>query len=135
MRALLGRIFLGLGFSSSSLKICLATPFWLVEFLLKKSVVTLMGFPCMWFVAFPLWLLVFFSFYLIFVGLISMCLAVFLLGFISHGILCASSTRVSVSFSILGKLLAINSSNIFSDPFSLFSFWSPITANVVPEVS
>ena len=48
--------------------------------------------------------------------------------------------RVAISFPMLGKFSTINSSNIFSGPFSLSSFWDPYNVNVVafnlvPEVS
>ena len=65
-------------------------------------------------------LLIFFSLYLIFVSLINMRLSVLLLGFILYGI-CASWTWVTLSFPILGKFLAITSSNIFSGPFPFSS--------------
>ena len=56
---------------------------------------------------------------LIFVSFITMCLGVFLLGFILPGSLYASRTWLTISFPILGKFSAIISSNIFSDAFSL----------------
>ena len=45
-----------------------------------------------------------------------------------------------VSFSRLGNFSAIMSSNMFSAPFSLFSFWDPCNVNisaldVVSEIS
>ena len=43
-----------------------------------------------------------------------MCLGVFLLGFILYGILCASWTWLTISFSMLGKFSTIISSKIFS---------------------
>ena len=43
------------------------------------------------------------SLYLVCVNLISMCLGVFLLGFILYGTLCASWTWLAISFSMLGK--------------------------------
>ena len=66
---------------------------------------------------------------LIYVSLITM----FLLGFILPGTLCVSSTWLT-------KFSAIISSNVFSGPFSLFSFWDPYNVNVgafyvVPEIS
>ena len=78
--------------------------------------------------------------FMIFANLITVCLGVFLLGFILYGTHCASWTWVAISFPVLGKFLTIISSNIFSGPLSLFSFWDPYTANVVafhvvPEVS
>ena len=80
-----------------------------------------------------------FYLYLIFVSLINMCLSVFLLRFIVYGTLSASWTWLTISFPILGKFLTIISSNIFSSPFSFFSFfWYHYNSNVgafyvVPE--
>ena len=51
---------------------------------------------------------------LIFVSLITVCLGAFLLGFILPGTLCTSWTWLTISFSMLRKLSAIISSNIFS---------------------
>ena len=62
-------------------------------------------------VIFPLVLLIFYL-SLIFVSLITMCLSVFLLGFILPGTLCASWTWLIISFPMLGKFSAIISSNI-----------------------
>ena len=62
-----------------------------------------------------------FSLSLIFATLITMCLGVFLLGFIVYGTLCASWTWLAISFPMLGKFSTIMSSNIFSGPFSLSS--------------
>ena len=61
MRSLLGRVILVVGFSPSALYICPATPFWLAEFLLKDQLLTLWGFPCVLFVAFPLYVISCFS--------------------------------------------------------------------------
>ena len=72
----------------------------------------------MLFVIFPLLLLMFYLWSLIFIRLITMCLDVLLPGFILPGILCASWTWLTVSFPMFGKFLAIISSNIFSGPFS-----------------
>ena len=58
---------------------------------------------------------------LMFVILISMCLGVFLLGFILFGTFCASWSWLTISFPILEKFSAIISSNIFLGPFSLSS--------------
>ena len=60
---------------------------------------------------------------LMFNNLIMICLSVCLFGFILFGPLSASWTWVSISFTMLGKSLAIISSNMFSVPFS-FSFSS-----------
>ena len=54
---------------------------------------------------------------LVFVSLISMCLGMFLLGFILYGTLCASCTWLTISFSMLGKFTTIIASKIFSYPF------------------
>ena len=62
-----------------------------------------------------------FSLSLIFVNLITVCLGMFLLGFILPGTLCSFWTWVAISFPMLGKFSTIVSSNIFSDPFSLSS--------------
>ena len=62
-----------------------------------------------------------FSWSLIFANLITMCLRVFLLGFILYGTRCGSWTWVTISFPMLGKFSAIISSNIFYGPFSLSS--------------
>ena len=71
-----------------------------------------------------------FSLSLIFVSLITVCLGMFLLGFILPGTLCTSWTWVAISFLMLGKFSTIISSNIFSGPFSLFYFWDLYNANV-----
>ena len=54
---------------------------------------------------------------LVFVSFISMCLGMFLFGFILYGTLCASWTWSAISFSVLGKFSAIISSKTFSYPF------------------
>ena len=59
---------------------------------------------------------------LIFVNFISMCLGIFLLGFIMYGTLCASWTSLIISFSMLGKFSTIIPSKIFSYPFFFSSF-------------
>ena len=59
---------------------------------------------------------------LIFVNFISMCLGIFLLGFILYETLCASWTRSTIFFSFLGKFSTIISSKIFSYPFFFSSF-------------
>ena len=75
-------------------------------------------------------LLLIFSLSLIFVRLITMCLGVFLLGFILLGTVCASWTWLIISFPTLGKFSANIYSNIFQVFFSLFSFWDPYNANI-----
>ena len=51
---LLGRVFLDVGSSLSSLGIYHAIPFWLVEFLLRNQLIAWWEFPFMLFVVFPL---------------------------------------------------------------------------------
>ena len=58
---------------------------------------------------------------LVLVSLISMCLGMFLLGFILYGTLHAPWTRVTISFSMSGKFSTIISSKVFSYPFFFFS--------------
>jgi len=76
-----------------------------------------MGFPLYVTCCFSLAAFNILSLFLVFVSLISMCLGVFLLGFILYGILCASWTWLTVSFSMLGKFSTIISSKVFSYPF------------------
>ena len=69
---------------------------------------------------------------LVFVSLISMCLGVFLPGFILYGILYASWTWLIISFSMLGKFSTIISSKIFLYPFFFSSSsGTPITRMLV----
>ena len=106
----------------------------------EKSAVNLMGVPLYVICYFSLVAFNDFSLSLIFVDLITMCLGVFLLGFILPGTLCTSWTWMAISFPTLGKFSTIISSSIFLGPFSLLSFWDSYnenvgTFNVVPEVS
>ena len=80
-----------------------------------------MGFPLYVICCFSLVAFNIFSLYSIFVSLITVCLAVFLLASILPGAPCASVTWVTVSFSMVGKFLTMISSYIFSDPFSFSS--------------
>ena len=83
-------------------------------------------------VAFFFLLLVFFlCVLLVFVSLISVCLGMFLLGFILYGILCASWTWLTISFSMLGKFSTIISLKIFSYPF----FFSPSSSSAAAAKS
>ena len=105
----------------------------------EKSAVNLMGVPLYVICHFSRVAFHNFSFSLIFVSLITVCLSVFLLGFFLPWTLFASWTWVAISFPMLGKFSTIISSNIFL-VLSLFSFWDPYNANVgvfnvVPEVS
>ena len=104
----------------------------------ERSAVNLIGYPfyvicCFSLAAFNIFLCICFD------TLINMCLAMFLLGFIMYGNLCASCIWLSISFPLLGKFSTIISSKIFSVPSFLF-FWDPYnlnvgTYNVVPQVS
>ena len=85
----------------------------------EKSADDLMGVP--FYVTCNFYLIAFnmLSSSLIFVSLITMCLGVFLLGFILPGTFCASQTWLTFSFPVLRKFSAVISSNIFSGLFSL----------------
>ena len=87
----------------------------------EKSAVNPMGVPLYIICHFSLAAFNNFSLSLIFASLITMCLDMFLLGFILPGTLCASWTWVGFSFSALGKCSTIIFSNIFSVPFCLSS--------------
>ena len=90
----------------------------------------------MLFVAFTLWLLICFSFSLIFVCLMSVCLTVVLFGFILFGILCYSSQfsssllNISCNFSIYASILfpwiifAITTLNFFGGRLPILSAFS-----------
>jgi len=83
----------------------------------ERLAVKLMGFPlyvtcCFSIVAFNI-----LSLCLFFVSLISVCLGLFLFGFILYGTLCASWTWLTIPFSMLGKFSTLISSKIFSYPF------------------
>ena len=120
-KSLAGYIFLVVGSSFSSLGTYHAIPFWPVDVLWRNMLITLMGFPLyvICHVSFVVFNNLFLS--LIFVSLITVCLDVFLLGFILPGALCASWTWFTLSFRMLGEFSAIMSSNICSGPFSLSS--------------
>ena len=100
-----------------------------------------MGFPLYVTCCFSLSAFNILSLCLAFVSLISMCLGVFLLGFILYGTLCPSWTWLTISFSMLGKFSTIITSNFFSYPFLfLFFFLDPYNLNIdafdiVPEMS
>ena len=59
-RAMMGRVFLLVGSSLSSLRICHAIPFWLVEFLSKNQLIAWWEFPCTLFVIILLLFLIFY---------------------------------------------------------------------------
>ena len=83
----------------------------------EKSAYNLMVIPLYVICCFSLVVFNIFNLGLIFFSLINMCLGSFLLGFILYRPVCISSTLVTVSFYILGKLLVIIFS--FSQSFSL----------------
>ena len=86
----------------------------------ERSAVKHMGFPLYVICCFSLAAFNILSLCLVFVSLISMCLGIFLLGFILCGTLYTSWSLLIISFSILGKISTLISSKIFSQPF-LFS--------------
>ena len=118
MRVLLGRVFLVVSSSFSSLYIsCHSLLACTVS--VEKSADNLMRVPlyviCHFsFVAFHI-----LSLSLIFVSLITMCLGMFLLVFILLGTLCAFWIWLTIFSPRLGKFSAIIYLNIFSGPFSL----------------
>ena len=73
------------GSSLSSLGIYYAISFWLVEFLLRNNLVSYGISLVCYLPFFSLLLLIFYLSLLVFVSLITMCLSVFLPGFILHG--------------------------------------------------
>ena len=136
MKVFLGRVFLVVGSSFSSLRVCCIIPFWFVDFLLRNQLIMLWEFPCVC-LFFPLVAFNNLSLSLIFVTLITVCLGMFFLGFILTGPLSVSQTWLTISFPLLGMFSAITSSSIFSGPFSVFSFYNANIGvfNVVPDVS
>ena len=84
----------------------------------ERSAVKCMGFPLYVTCCFSLAVFNILSLCLVFVSLISMCLGMFLRGFILYGTLCASWTWFIISFSMLEKFSTIISSKIFY-PFLL----------------
>ena len=104
----------------------------------ERSTVKHMGFPlyvtcCFSFAAFNI-----LSLCLTFVSLISMCLGVFLLGFILYGTLCLLEL-IDYLFFLVGEIFNYDLLKIFSYPFSSLLLWmfnSDVGAfGTVPEVS
>ena len=91
----------------------------------ERSAVKHMVFSLYFTCCFPLAAFNILSLCLVFVSLISMCLGIFLLGFILYGILCTSWTWLMSSFS-MGKFSTIVTSKIFSYPFFFSSYVIPI---------
>ena len=83
----------------------------------ERSAVKRMGFPLNVTCCFSLATFNILSSCLIFASLISMCLGIFLLGFILYGTFCASWIWLTISFSMLEKFSAIISSKTFSYSF------------------
>ena len=117
MRVLLG--ILGCRFSSSLTLYISCHSLLACRVFIEKSADSLMGVPLYVICCFSLVAFNILSLSLIFVNLITVCLTVFLLGFILPRTLYASWTCLSISFPMLGKFSALISSNIFSGPFSL----------------
>ena len=121
MRVFLGRVFLFVGSSLSSLGIYDVLPFWLVEFLLRNWLITLWVVPYMLFVFFLLLLLILYLcvwFLSVQLHCILVCSS---LGLSCLALFWASWICLTISFPTLGKFSAITSSDMFSSPFSLFS--------------
>ena len=110
---LLGRVFLFVGSSFSSLYKYHVIPFWFVDFLLKNQLIAWWEFLCMLFVVF-LFAFNILSLSSIFVNLLSLCL------WSSLSLLCLGLYTSFVSFPRLEKLSAI-SPDIFLVIFSLSS--------------
>jgi len=72
-----------------------------------------------------------FSWCLVFVSLVSMCLDVFLLGLIQYGTLCASWNWLTISFSMLGKCSTIISSKFSHTFFFSSSSGTPVIRMLV----
>jgi len=89
----------------------------------ERSAIILMGIPLCVVCCFSLAAFNICTLCLIFINLINMCLGVFHLGFILFWTLSVSWTWVVTSFPILAKFSNIISSNIFSWPFFLSSFY------------
>ena len=89
-----------------------------------------MGFP--WYVTycFSLAALYILSLYLIFVSLISMCLGVFLFGFIWCGTLSASWTWLTYFLFHVGEIFNYNLFKNFLIPFVFLFFWDLYNSNV-----
>ena len=124
---MLGRVFLvadpfiTLNISCHSLLAC--------RVFTEKSAASLMGVPL--YVIYPFSFVAFFILSLIFVSLITMCLDVFLLGFILPGTLCF----LDLVDYFLSRVMEVSSYYLFEcflrAFFSLFSFWDPYNVNVI----
>ena len=90
-----------------------------------------MGFPLYFTCCFSLAAFNVLSLCLVFVSLISLCLGLFILGFILYGTLCASWIWLAIFFSMLGKFSTIIYSRIFSYTFTFSSSETPIIQMLV----
>ena len=90
----------------------------------ERSAVKHMRFPLYVMCCFSLAAFNILSLYLDFVSLISICLGLFLLGFILYGILCASWTWLTISFSMLGNF-QLQSLHCREEIFSYLHFLIP----------
>ena len=97
----------------------------------ERSAVKHMGFPLYVTCCFSLAAYNILSLFLVFVSLISMCLGVFLLGFILYGALCASWTWLTISFSMLGIISNYNLFKNFLIPFLFSPSGTPIIQMLV----
>ena len=88
----------------------------------ERAAVKHMGFPLYVTCCFSLATFNILSLCLVFVSLISMCLGMFLLGFILYETLCASWAWLTISLSTLGKFSTIISSKNFLYPLFFFSY-------------
>ena len=116
MRHLPGTVILAVDFSLSVLYIYPVISFWPAEFLLKDQLLNIWVF-LVYYLLLPPCCFNILSLCLVFLSLISMCLGMFLLGFILYRTLCTSWTWLTTSFSMLGKFSTIISSKIFLYPF------------------
>ena len=105
-------------------------PFWPTQFLLKDQLLSLLGFPCMLLVASSLLPFNILSLCLIFVSLISMCLGVFLFGFILYGTLHLLDLTDYFLFHVVGIFNYKLFENFLIPFLFLFFFWDPYSSNV-----
>ena len=127
MRVLLGRMFLVVGSSISSLQIYGPVLFWLAcRVSVEKSIDNLMGILFHVICCFPLFLLIFYL-CVSFLSVWLLCVSVGSSLGLSYLGLCSCWTGLTISFPLLGKFSAIISSNFFLGPFlSLLLSGTPI---------
>ena len=130
MRSLLDTVILVVDFPPfSTLNIsCHSLLAWRVS--AERSAVERMGFPLYVTCCFSLAALNILSLGLVFVSLISMCLGMFLLGFILYGTLCASWTWFDYFLFHVGEIFNYNLFKNFLIPFLFLFFWDPYNSNV-----